>query len=312
MSTVREPPEDTSLPAGVQKTAPLGTAGIELAYERLGDPDGPPVLLVMGLATQMIGWPDGFCAELVARGLQVIRFDNRDIGLSTHLHRAPAPDVQAAFAGDTSSAAYTLSDMAADTVGLLDALELDSAHVVGASMGGMIAQAVAIEHPARVRSLTSIMSTTGDRDVGQPTPEGLAALMSAPATSRQQAMDRSVSVFRAIGSPGYALDEDAVRERAGLAYDRANDPAGVARQLVAIMASPDRTAGLRSVRAPTLVIHGAADALVDVSGGRATADAIPGASIAIIDGMGHDFPQELWGEIATRVDELIRRVEAGL
>lgn len=213
----------------------------------------------MGLATQMLGWPDGFCRALVAHGLHVIRFDNRDVGLSTHLDSAPTPDVMAAFSGDTSSASYTLSDMADDTVGLLDALELDSAHLVGASMGGMIAQAVAIEHRARVRSLTSIMSTTGDNAVGQATQEALAALFSPAAATRQEAIDRTVAILRVIGSPGFELDEAELRERTGLAYDRANDPAGVARQLVAIIASGDRTTQLRSINVPTLVIHGADD-----------------------------------------------------
>jgi pimeloyl-ACP methyl ester carboxylesterase len=243
-------------------------SGIDIAYERFGDRDAPPVLLVMGLATQMLGWPDEFCSALVARGLHVIRFDNRDVGLSTHLHDARQPDVMAALSGDSSSASYTLSDMADDSVGLLDALELDSAHIVGASMGGMIAQAIAIEHPKRVRSLTSIMSTTGDATVGQATQEALSALLAPPATSRQEAVNRTVSIFRVIGSPGFELDEADLRERAGLAYDRADDPLGVARQLLAIIASGDRTASLRSVNVPSLVLHGADDPLVDVSGGR--------------------------------------------
>ncbi|MFI6734790.1 alpha/beta fold hydrolase [Nonomuraea sp. NPDC050451] len=167
----------------VEKALNVGPSGIEVAYERLGDPEAPPVLLVMGLGGQLINWPDGLCAELVDRGLHVIRFDNRDSGLSTHLHDAPQPDLEAALAGDASSASYTLSDMAADIVGLLDALGLDSAHVVGASMGGMIAQTLAIEHPGRVRSLTSMMSTTGDPSVGQARPETMAAFAAPPRSS---------------------------------------------------------------------------------------------------------------------------------
>jgi len=284
-------------------------AGIEIAYERFGEKSAPPVLLVMGLGTQMLAWPEGFCSLLVDRGLQVIRFDNRDVGLSTHLHDAPPPDVMAAFAGDYSSAAYTLTDMAADAVALLDALGLEGAHIVGASLGGMIAQTIAIEHPSRVRSLTSIMSTTGDRSVGQATQEATAALLAPPATSREEAMDRTVAAFRVIGSPGFELDEAELRERTGLSYDRAFDPGGVARQLVGVLASPDRTVALADVRAPTLVVHGADDPLIDVSGGRATAEAVPGAELIVIDGMGHDLPRALWPQITDRIAGLAGRAE---
>jgi pimeloyl-ACP methyl ester carboxylesterase len=288
----------------------VGPDRLDVAYERFGDPELPPVLLVMGLGTQMLGWPDGFCDALVRRELHVIRLDNRDIGLSSHMTRAPAPDVRAALRGDTSSASYTLSDMAGDAVGLLDALGLDSAHLVGASMGAMIAQTAAIEHPARVRSLTSIMSSTGNRSVGQATQRALAALLSPPAATRADAIDRTVSILGVIGSPGFEFDEADVRWRTGLAYDRAHDPVGVGRQLVAIAASGDRTAALRSVSVPTLVLHGADDPLVDVSGGRATARAIPGAELIEFEGMGHHLPRELWVEIARHIAELVERAEA--
>jgi pimeloyl-ACP methyl ester carboxylesterase len=289
----------------------VGPARIDIAFERFGDPGSSPLLLVMGLGTQMLGWPDGFCEALATRGVHVIRFDNRDIGLSTHLTDASPPDVRAALLGDTSSASYTLSDMAADVIGLLDALGLDSAHLVGASMGGMIAQTLAIEYPDRVRSLTSIMSTTGDPSVGQATQRALAALLSPPAATRAEAIERTVSIVRVIGSPGFELDEAELRWRTGIAYDRDHDPMGVARQLVAIAASRDRTVALQSVSVPTLVLHGVDDPLVNVSGGRATADAIPGAELVVFEGMGHNLPRELWGEIARRIGELIERVESG-
>jgi pimeloyl-ACP methyl ester carboxylesterase len=295
----------------VEKATNIGPAGIELAYERLGDPDAPPVLLVMGVAMQMLAWPHGFCAELVDRGAQVIRFDNRDVGLSSHLHDAPTPDLPAALGGDLSSASYTLSDMAADTVGLLDALGFDSAHVVGASMGGMIAQTIAIEHPGRVRSLTSMMSTTGDLSVGQPRPEALQAFGGTPASTREEVIEQIVSISRVVGSPGYERDEAALRERVGLAYDRAYDRLGIARQAVAVVASGDRTERLRSLDVPTLVLHGADDMMCDVSGGRATATAIPGAELVVFDGMSHDLPRALWPEITSRISDLVRRVEAG-
>jgi pimeloyl-ACP methyl ester carboxylesterase len=287
----------------------VGPAQLDIAYERFGDPDAPAVLLVMGLATQMLGWHEDFCAALVDQGLQVIRFDNRDIGLSTHLHDAPQPDVMAALAGDTSSASYTLFDMAEDSVGLLEALELDEVHVVGASMGGMIAQMIAIEHPERVRSLTSIMSTTGDTAVGQPNPAALGALMAPPSANREEAGERAVAIFRVIGSPGFELDEADLRARAELSYERSDDPPGVARQMLAIAASDDRTAALRSLAVPTLVVHGADDPLVDVSGGRATAGAIPDAELIVIDGMGHDLPRALWPEITARIGALVQRAE---
>jgi pimeloyl-ACP methyl ester carboxylesterase len=284
---------------------------IDIAYERFGDPAAPPVLLIMGLATQMIAWPDAFCAALVAQGFHVIRFDNRDVGLSTHLANAPVPNLPAAIAGDLSSASYSLSDMAADTVGLLDALRLPSVHLVGASMGGMIAQTIAIEHRARVRSLTSIMSTTGDRTVGQIAPEVLVLFAAPPAQTRQDAIDRTLAAFRLIGSPAYPADEAEVADRAGRAYDRAYDALGVVRQGLAVVASGDRTAKLRALELPALVMHGSADKMCDVSGGRATAAAIPGAKLVICDGMGHDLPRALWPQFIAEIAELAKRADAG-
>ncbi|MEU3915393.1 alpha/beta hydrolase [Streptomyces sp. NPDC029721] len=292
-----------------QRAVNVGPAGIEVAYERLGDPQAPPVLLVMGLALQMYGWPDGFCAELTGRGMQVIRFDNRDCGLSSHFHDAPLPDLAAARRGDLSSASYDLSDMAADTVGLLDVLGLASAHVVGLSLGGAIGQTMAIGHPDRVRSLTSLMSTTGAPGVGRPDPGVLGVLAGPPAANREEAVERTVRAVRVMGSPGFPFDEAAVRERAARAFDRDYDPLGVARQALASLASGDRTALLAGVRVPTLVIHGADDPVCDVSGGRATAAAVPDAELAVFEGMGHDLPRELWPEIASRITALVGRAE---
>jgi pimeloyl-ACP methyl ester carboxylesterase len=280
---------------------------IEIAYETFGRREDPPVLLVMGLATQMIGWPDDFCRELADRGHFVVRFDNRDIGLSTHLHDAGAPDLMAVFAGDHSSVPYALTDLADDTVGLLDALGLDAVHLVGASMGGMIAQLVALRAPERVRTLTSIMSTTGAPSVGGPSDAALALLLTPPAGDRDGAVQRVIDTYRVIGSPGFEFDESALRDRAGLSFDRAYDPAGVARQLAAILTTADRTPDLKALPMPCLVIHGAEDALVNVSGGRATAAAIPDAELLVVDGMGHDLPRAVWPQLIERMTALFAR-----
>lgn len=294
------------------KKAPnVGPSRIDVAYECFGEADAPPVLLIMGVGAQMLSWHEGFCAELVTRGLRPIRFDNRDVGLSTHFHDAPVPDFQAALGGDLSSVSYNLSDMAADTVGLMDALGLESAHLVGASMGGYIAQTVAIEYPERVRSLTSMLSTTGDPSVGQPAPETMRLFGAPPPGTREEVIEQAVAVFRVIGSPGFRHDEEEVRQRAALAYDRAYDLPGMMRQAIAVIASGDRTDRLRSIKVPTLVIHGTDDRMCDVSGGMATARAIPGAELVLIDGMGHNLPRALWPRIASLISDLVERIEAG-
>ena len=282
---------------------------VELVYETLGRPQDPPVLLVMGLGAQLHYWPDGLCEALTERGLFVIRFDNRDVGESTHLSDRGAPDVPALMAGTAGAPPYALTDMAADAIGLLDALGLDSAHLVGISLGGMIVQLAAIEHPERVRSLVSIASTTGDRAVGGATQEALAALFAPPGTTREEVSERAVVVSRVIGSPGFTRDEAWLRERSGRAFDRGHDPDGVSRQTAAVLTAEDRTERLRSVRVPALVVHGADDPLVDVSGGRATADALPEAELVVIEGMGHDLPPGVWPRLADAIAATVRRAE---
>jgi pimeloyl-ACP methyl ester carboxylesterase len=287
------------------------TNGIELEYETFGDPADPAMLLVMGLGIQLLGWQQEFCELLVERGFFVIRFDNRDVGLSSKIEDAPAPDVFALMGGDASSAGYTLDDLADDTAGLLDALGIEAAHVVGVSMGGMIAQALAINHPERVLSLTSWMSTTGDRNVGQPRQEALPALISPAPADREGFIEYQAGLFNLIGSPAYPADPEKLRALIAASYDRMHYPIGFLRQLAGIVASPDRTEALGSVRVPTLVIHGADDPLIDVSGGEATAKAIPGAKLLKIPGMGHDLPPQLWPTFVDAIVENAERARAG-
>jgi len=261
-----------------------------IEYETFGSPTSPPVLLIMGLGGQLIAWDTAFCTALADAGFYVIRFDNRDVGLSTWLDdMAPDPPP------------YSLGDMADDAAGLLDALRIPAAHVVGGSMGGMIAQTFAIAHPERTLTLVSIMSTTGNRSVGQPTPEALAALMTPRPATREEAIELGVKVAVVVGSPGYPANEQRQRDLIAASFDRAFHPAGFARQLAAINSQPDRTEALGTVRVPTLVIHGKADPLVTPSGGQATADAVQGARLKLVPGMGHNLPPELYGEL---VDDL--------
>jgi pimeloyl-ACP methyl ester carboxylesterase len=269
--------------------------GIELCYETFGEPDDPTMLLVMGLGSQMIHWPDDFCAALAARGYQVVRFDNRDMGESTWFDGGTA-GVQTAIGGGDVAVPYLLTDMADDAVGLLDHLGTVRAHVLGVSMGGMIAQTIAIRHPARVASLTSVMSTTGDPDVGTPTSEAMSALMAPPAATREAYQDAVVHHAHVWGSPGL-FDEQRLRETAARAWDRGYNPAGTARQVLAILSSGSRSAELAGLSVPTLVIHGTADTLVQPSGGERTAAVIPDAKLLVIDGMGHDMPPPLWPQL---------------
>ncbi len=250
-----------------------------------------------GLGVQLTGWPEEFCAELVDRGFYVVRYDNRDAGLSTVFDDGPRPDPMAVYLGDRSSVDYTLEDMADDAVGLLDALEIPAAHLVGSSMGAMIAQALAARYPDRTLSLCSISATTGSTSVGQPTAEAFELLARPPARSREEFMEADIASHRVLGSPAYPSDESNMRAEAGRAYDRAFVPDGTGRQLCAIIASGDRTASLAAITAPTVVIHGTEDKLIQPSGGEATAKAIVGAELVMIEGMGHDFPRGIWPQV---------------
>ena len=279
--------------------------GIEIEYEALGRPEHPPMLLIMGLGSQMILWDDDFCRLLVERGFRVIRFDNRDVGLSTKIHAAGRPDVVEAFlarqAGRPVPAPYTLADMAGDTVGLLDALRIVAAHVVGVSMGGMIGQEMAIGHPTRVLSLASLMSTTGEPGLPGPTPEATAVLLEPPPRDRAAYIDRTLRVYRVIGSRGFPFDEPWICERAARSFDRSFYPVGFARQLVAIWAAGGRRAALGGVRVPTAVVHGREDPLIPLPCGLDTAAAIAGARLTVIDGMGHDLPRGAWPQIVEAI-----------
>jgi pimeloyl-ACP methyl ester carboxylesterase len=284
---------------------PTTTAnGIEVAYATHGDPDSPPLLTIHGLGAQMTDWPAGFVEGFVDQGFRVITFDNRDQGESTWLDDAGEPDLAALVLGTGATAPYLLADMAADAVGLLDALGIERAHVLGVSMGGMIAQQLAVDHPGRVLTLTSVMSTPSPA-VGQPTPEAVQALMVAPAVGREAAIEQSVAGSRVIGSPGFPFDEAAVRARAVTHYDRGYHPVGTQRQLAAILTSPDRTEGLGRLRMPALVVHGSADPLVTLPGGEATAAAIPDAELWVVEGMGHDLPAAVLPELRARQGALL-------
>jgi len=274
--------------------------GIRLCYETFGDPSDPALLLIMGLGTQMVAWHEDFCARLVDEGFHVIRYDNRDIGRSTHLKDAPTPTL-GQLAMRRPPAAYLLEDMANDAVGLLDCLGIERAHVVGASMGGMIAQTLAATRPERVLSLTSIMSTTGSRRVGQPAYRVLPIFLRQAPSDREAFIEHTVTLFETIGSRGIERDDDELREVAGLMFDRGLDPGGTSRQLAAIIASGNRTNALRNITAPTVVVHGTADRLVRPSGGRATARAIPGAKLVKVEGMGHDLPRAVWDQVVSAI-----------
>ena len=279
--------------------------GVTLCYETFGDPDDTPILLIMGLATQMIAWHEEFCEQLAERGFYVVRFDNRDIGRSTHFDFRP-PSAKQLLTRHLPPEQYSLSDMAEDTAVLLREIGIAPAHVVGASMGGMIGQMLAAEHPEAVRSLTSIMSSTGNRWTGQPALSVYRYLLRRPPRDREGYVQRAAEIFGLVGSTGFERDDQYIRERAGRAFDRGFDVRAGGRQLGAIVASGDRTKALEGIDVPTLVIHGTVDKMIRPSGGRATAKAIPGARLLMIEGMGHDLPRGVWPQVIDAISEHAR------
>jgi pimeloyl-ACP methyl ester carboxylesterase len=286
--------------------------GVELEYETVGDPAGRPLLLVQGLGAQLISVEDGLCQELASRGFLVIRYDNRDAGLSTWFDQARPVNLAAIWGGDHSTLAYTLEDMADDAVAVLNAAGVASAHVAGISLGGMIAQLLATRYPARVRSLASIMSTTGGRAVGQPTGEAASVLVASMPGDREGFIEQAVVNAKAIGSgTAFPFDAGAVRRGAAHSYDRAHHPKGTGRQFAAILAAGDRTGALGQVRVPTLVIHGTEDQVIGVSGGEATAAAIPGARLLVVPGLGHELPPGFWPTLADALVENADRADGG-
>lgn len=280
---------------------------IEIFYDTFGDPSSQPLLLIMGLGAQMIRWVPELCEEFMKKGFFVIRFDNRDAGLSTKIEEAGAPDImkvyQKVMRREEIKAPYTLNDMVDDAIGLLDFLKIDKAHICGASMGGMIAQTISIRYSSRVLSLTSIMSSTGDPNLPHPKPQALKVLLTPPPPGREECIETSVETWRILWGSGYPFNEEIQRKLVADAYDRSYYPDGFKRQLLSILASGDRTSALGSVRIPSLVIHGADDPLVPVEAGKATAKAIPGADLLIIDGMGHSFPPEIWPKVVDAISK---------
>jgi pimeloyl-ACP methyl ester carboxylesterase len=278
--------------------------GIEFAYETFGERSAPAIVLVMGLGTQMIAWPDPLCAALAAAGRFVVRYDNRDVGLSTHLNHLPTPDVTEVLLR-RKRPAYFMEDLSDDLVGLLDALDLDRVHLVGASMGGFIAQTFTLAHPERVLSQTLMMTSTGSRRVGQAKVALAPKLLARRGPlDRDQAIEAAVETFRVIGSRGALFDEEHLRDLAGRSYDRSHDGAGYVRQLGAVIAQRNRTKALTQVAVPTLVLHGLSDPLVSVSGGLALARLIRGARFVGFSGMGHDLPPSLWDDFAREIEQI--------
>jgi pimeloyl-ACP methyl ester carboxylesterase len=285
---------------------------VEIEYETVGDPRGRPLLLVQGLGAQLTSIEDGFCELLADRGFLVVRYDNRDAGLSTWFDGARPVNLAAVWGGDHSSLAYTLEDMADDALAVLDAAGVAAAHVAGISLGGMIAQLLATRYPSRVLSLASIMSTTGDRAVGQPTGEAASVLVSSMPGDREGFVEQAVVNARAISAgTAFPFDAEAVRRGAGRGFDRAHHPKGVGRQFAAILAAGDRTRVLAEIRVPTVVVHGEEDQIIGVSGGEATAAAIPGARLLRVPGLGHELPPGFWPTLADALVQNADRAERG-
>jgi pimeloyl-ACP methyl ester carboxylesterase len=284
--------------------------GAEIEYETVGDPARRPLLLVQGLGAQLISVEDGLCQELASRGFLVLRYDNRDAGLSTWFDDAGPVNLASIWAGDHATLAYTLEDMADDAAAVLDAAGVAAAHIAGISLGGMIAQLLATRHPARVRSLASIMSTTGDRAVGRPSGEAASVLLSAMPAEREAFIEQVVANARAISAgTAFPFDEEAVRRGAARGYDRAYHPKGTGRQFAAILAAGDRTAALGQIRVPTVVVHGDEDQVIGISGGEATAAAIPGARLLVVPGLGHELPPGFWPALADALVENADRAD---
>ena len=284
----------------------LEANGIEIEYETIGDRRAAPLLLISGLGSQLISWDDRFCEQLAARGFFVIRYDNRDSGLSTKMEAAGEPDLLAAFAGNAKPA-YHLDDLAADAAGVLSALGIGAAHIVGVSMGGFIAQLIAINHPERVLSLTSIMSGPGGQDGVPPQPEGADVLMRIPPETREERIEHGVWIRKTLKGPGDPFDEAMETRQVERAYDRSYYPVGTGRQLVAILAAEGRLEKLSRVKVPTLVIHGTDDVLVPVDNGRSVANAIPGARLLEVEHMGHNLPERVWPQVFDAIEELTRQ-----
>jgi len=283
---------------------------IQIEYDTFGDPSSPPLLLIMGLGEQMIGWDEELCKQLASRDLYVIRFDNRDVGLSSKIDEAGVPNAVEVFAalmkGEEANIPYTLDDMAVDTIGLLDALNIEKVHIFGVSLGGMIAQIIAIRYPSRVWSLTSMASITGNPGLPLGKPELFVELVNPPPTEREAYIENRVNLILALAGSRFPMDKQRTREHLEQSYGRSYYPPGIARHGVAGAVNSDRTQDLKSVLAPTLVVHGSEDPLFPVEQGKAIATAVPGAKLLIIEGMGHAFPPEVWPLLVDAIDKHIR------